>query len=246
MSRTFWKRCAVVSGLIAFIVCSGSTVRADRLEMIDGSVIWGRFIESTQDTITFEFIGGVAIFAVSDVFAVNFLEPALPGEAALGAEISAYRARPVTVPAGTRILARTIDGISSRIYGAGSAFTAVLAGDVVAEGMVLASRGTVVTGRLTRMQRARRAGRSSLTVELTSITVGGIVYPIVTSSVRAAGEDTRRRASRYAGRRFGSRGLRRGITVGAAGPVRTSGWLVEIPAGTLLEFRLGAPFIYER
>ena len=243
MKRGYWMLCPAVLGLILFVSGINDTVQADRLEMIDGSVLWGRFLGSTEDTVDFEFIWGSASFDLADVLSISFLEPAPLWAPAFGQDISTYRAESVTLPAGTRILVWTIDGISSRVYGPGYIFTAVLANDLVAEGMVLATQGTVLTGRLVRTQRAGRAGR---TVKLTSLTVGGIVYPITTSLVRAEGEDTRWRTPRSAGRRYGSRGLRRGVAVGTAGPVRPRGWQIEIPARTLLEFRLAVPFVYAR
>lgn len=246
MKRNFWMLSLAVLGLILFLSGINDTVHADRLEMIDGSVLWGRFLGSDEDTVDFQFIGGTATFVLDDVLSITFVEPAPPWAPAFGQDISTYRAESVTLPAGTKILAWTIDGISSRVYGPGSGFTAVLANDLVAEGVVLATHGTVLTGRLTHTRRMGRAGRPWLTVELTSLTVGGIVYPVATTLVRAVGEDTRRRTPRSAGRRYGSRGLRRGVAVGAAGPVRPRGRQIEIPARTLLEFKLSEPFVYSR
>ncbi len=246
MRGVSWILCVAVLGLILFVSGINDTVQADMLEMIDGSVLWGRFLGSDEDTVDFQFIGGTATFVLDDVLSITFLEPAPPWAPAFGQDISVYRAGPVTLPAGTRILVWTIDGISSRVYGPGSGFTAVLANDLVAEGVVLATHGTVLTGRLTRTRGMGRAGRPWLTVELTSLTVGGIVYPVATTLVRAVGEDTRLRTPRPAGRRYGSRGLRRGVAVGAAGPVRSRGRQIEIPARTLLEFNLSEPFVYSR
>ncbi len=246
MRGASWILCLAVLGLILFVSGIDDTVQADRLEMIDGSVLWGRFLGSTEDTVDFQFIGGTATFALDDVLSITFLEPAPPWAPAFGQDISTYRAKSVTLPAGTRILAWTIDGISSRVYGPGSGFTAVLANDLVAEGVVLATKGSVLTGRMVRTQRRGRAGRPWLTVELTSLTVGGIAYPVETTLVRAEGEDTRWRTPRFAGRIYRSRGLRRGVAVGAAGPVRPRGRQVEIPARTLLEFVLAEPFLYSR
>ena len=246
MRGVSWILCLAVLGLILFVSGINDTVQADRLEMIDGSVLWGRFLGSTEDTVDFQFIWGSATFDLADVLSISFLEPAPPWAPAFGQDISVYRAGPVTLPAGTRILVWTIDGISSQVYGLGHTFTAILANDLVAEGMVLTTKGTVLTGRLVRTQRAGRAGRPWLTVKLTSLTVGGIVYPVAASLVRAEGEDTRWRTPRFAGRIYRSRGLRRGVAVGAAGPVRARGRRIEIPARTLLEFTLSEPFVYSR
>ena len=245
MKRNYWMLSLAVLGLILFVSGVNDTVHADRLEMVDGSVLWGRFLGSTEDTVDFQFIWGTATFAL-DVLSITFVEPAPLWAPAFGEDISVYRAEPVTLPAGTRILVWTIDGISSQVYGPGYIFTAVLANDLVAEGVVLVTQGTVLAGRVAHTRRMGRAGRPWLTVKLTSLTVGGIVYPVSTTLVRAEGEDTRWRTPRSAGRRYGSRGLRRGVTVGTAGPVRPRGRQIEIPARTLLEFALSEPFVYSR
>ncbi len=47
MRGVSWVLCLAVLGLILFATGMSDTVHADRLEMIDGSVLWGRFLGST-------------------------------------------------------------------------------------------------------------------------------------------------------------------------------------------------------
>lgn len=246
MKRNYWMLSLAVLGLVLFAADIVDTAGADRLEMTDGSVLWGRFIRSDEDTVDFQFIGGITTFALADVVAISFLEPDPPEAPAFGQDISFYLTKPVTLPAGTSIPVWIIGGISSQVYGPGYAFTAVLETDLIAEGMLLASKGAVLAGRVSYTRGTGLAGRPWLTVELTTLTVGGTAYQISTNLVRAEGEDTRWRSPRSAGRRYGSRGLRRGVTVGTAGPARPRGWQIEIPARTLLEFTLSKPFVFSR
>ena len=64
----------------------------------------------------------------------------------------------VTVPAGTRILIRTIDSLDSTKQKTGYRFTASLETNLQAEDMVVAPRGSTVYGRLAE---ASSAGRMS-------------------------------------------------------------------------------------
>ena len=74
----------------------------------------------------------------------------------------------ITVPAGTRILIRTVDAIDSSKQKTGFRFTATLETDLQAEDKVVAPRGTTVYGRLAQASSAgRMSGSSELTLELT-------------------------------------------------------------------------------
>ena len=85
----------------------------------------------------------------------------------------------ITVPAGTRILIRTVDAIDSSKQKAGFRFTATLETNLQAEDQVIAPRGTTVYGRLAQASSAgRMSGSSELTLELTDILINGSAYPL--------------------------------------------------------------------
>jgi len=89
-----------------------------------------------------------------------------------GATATAQNATRVTIPAGTRVLIRTIDALDSSKQKAGYRFTATLETNLQEEDVVVAPRGTTVYGRLAEASSAgRMAGSSQLTLELTDIVI---------------------------------------------------------------------------
>ncbi len=240
MSRLLYRIIPVV--LILFV---GVGVSADRLELVDGTVIWGKVIGLSEYTVDYEYFGGIATFWLTDIYSLNFLEPPQrPPELVLEGMLPAFQTGFVTaVPAGTPIQVQLQDGISSKVYGAEYIFTGRVMADVVADGITLVKRGTVVTGRMIKLD---RPGRRILTVELTSWDIGGIAYPIEAGSVSLLAEGTGTGQIKARRPRRVKSSLRQGQTVATGGPILTSGSTVQIPAGALLEFRLTTAFIYYR
>lgn len=156
----------------------------------------------------------------------------------------------VTVPAGTRVLVRTVEPIDSRQHKAGHRFTATLEADLVGSGVTVAPRGSNVYGRLAEARQAGRlAGRSEITLEFTDIMVNNALSPISASGIQAVTEGTGRDTAGKVARGAaigalidGSSGARTGAKVGAGAAILTRGQSVNIPPGTLLEFTLAAPF----
>ena len=147
-------------------------------------------------------------------------------------------------------MVRTSQAIDSNRQQAGFRFTVRLESDLVADGVVVAPRGANAYGVLTQAQQSGRlAGRSQLTLTLTDIMVNNQMRPVVTSDVQAvtdntAGTSARRTlgAAAIGGLISGRSGARTGAAVGLGASILTSGETINIPAGTLLEFRLGQPF----
>jgi hypothetical protein len=163
----------------------------------------------------------------------------------------------VTVPAGTRILIRTIDSIDSSQQKAGYRFTASLETSLQADNMVVARRGTRVYGVLaTASSAGRMKGSSELGLELTEIVINGTSYPLLTSSYEIEGKgeggNTAKKVVGGAGLGAliggiagGGKGAGIGalIGVGAGTAVAASkkGQQLSIPSESLLEFRLAQP-----
>ena len=162
--------------------------------------------------------------------------------------------RRATVPAGTRLLVRTVDAIDSSKQRTGQRFTGSLETDLRADDVLVAPRGTPVHGRLVTAQAAgRMAGGAELTLELTDIVINGVANPIVTMSyeVRSTGQggQTATRIGGGAGLGAliggiagGGKGAGIGAAVGAAGGTAASaasgGQQISVPSESLLEFRL--------
>jgi len=130
--------------------------------------------------------------------------------------------------------------------GENAKFTAVLEGNVSADGEVLVPAGSKVYGQLFAVKKSRRlAGRSEVTLALVQMNVGGNIVKIETSGVRAVGEKKAKStagkvaAGAAVGAMFGGgAGAAKGAAVGATAALATQGNQINIPAGTLLDFTL--------
>ena len=163
----------------------------------------------------------------------------------------------VTVPAGTRILIRMVDGVDSNKQKAGYRFTGTLETNLQVEDTVVAPRGTTVYGRLANAKAAgRMSGGGELTLELTDIVIHGTAYPLVTSTYEVRSEGKGKKTSRrivggtglgaliggIAGGGAGAAiGAVSGAAVGTGASAATEGKQVSIPSESLLEFRLAQP-----
>jgi len=176
---------------------------------------------------------------------------------AIAASAAGQSTKRVTVPAGTRILIRTIDPLDSSKQKSGYRFTASLETNLQAEDMVVAPRGTTVYGHLAEASSAGRfSGSSQLSLELTDIVINGTAYPLLTSDFEVKGKGE---GKKTAGKVLGGTGLGAliggiagggtgaaiGALAGAAGGTAIAsskkGEQLQIPSESLLEFRLEQP-----
>ena len=156
----------------------------------------------------------------------------------------------VTVPAGTSFLVRTTQTLSTSNVSSGHRFTARLEADLVADGVVVAPRGSTVYGVITQAKKSGRlAGKSSIAFTLTDIMINNQLRPVVTSEVsgesaNTAGKTagTTARAAAVGGLIDGSSGAKTGAKVGLGVSLLSRGNSASVPSGTLLDFRLLQPF----
>jgi len=179
---------------------------------------------------------------------------AQPGTAGAGTPQNTKR---ITVPAGTRVLVRTIDALDSSKQKAGFRFTGELETNLMAEDMIIAYRGTTVYGHLAQASSAgRMKGSSQLTLELTDIVINGTAYPLLTSVIdikgKGEGANTAKKVGGGAGLGAliggiagGGKGALIGLASGAAAGTAVSaskkGEQIYVPSESLLEFRLEQP-----
>jgi hypothetical protein len=163
----------------------------------------------------------------------------------------------ITVPAGTRILIRTVDPIDSAKQKTGYRFTATLETNLQAEDTVIAPRGTTVYGRLAQASSSgRMSGSSQLTLELTDIVINGTSYPLLTSTyeIKGKGEGGNTAKKVVGGAGLGALigglagggkgagiGALAGAGAGTAVAASKKGEQLQIPSESLLEFRLEQP-----
>jgi hypothetical protein len=222
---------------------------ADTLELANGNKIEGKFVDRANGMVRFEVDGVVTAYSEKDVKNI-ILGPAGAGTAT-GAPGQSVQSGAVTVPAGTTFMVRTREALDSSRHRAGHKFTAILEADLVANGTVVAPKGSTVYGELTEAKQARRlAGRSEMTITFTGLMIDNQIRPLQSGSVNAVAEtgsagETVGRTARGAiigGLIDGSDGAKTGAKVGAGVSVLTRGSQINIPSGTLLEIPLAAPF----
>ena len=160
----------------------------------------------------------------------------------------AASAQAQTIPAGTTLVVRLADTVSSNDP-VGRRFSATLEYPLRVKGKTIAGTGARVYGRIDTSASAGRAfGRSALALSLTDIRINGTLEPIYTTSYQQEGASsghktaTRMGAGALIGAAVDGRsGARKGAAIGAASNLLSPGQAVAVPRGTLLDFRLAQP-----
>jgi len=122
------------------------------------------------------------------------LETAAP--AAAKAVETAAPARPpepkfATIEDGAKIQVLLQDALDSGVNKSGDTFRTILDKDIVVDGKIVAPRGSVLDGKLSSVVRSGRVeGRASMSLQLTSLTVGNQTYPLQTASLSFEAEST--------------------------------------------------------
>jgi len=222
---------------------------ADTIELVDGSLLEGRYVGGNKNTVMFETAGEVAALETSAVIAIYFSA----GIEAAEALAAAPPPKVITVPQGTRLMVRTSEVLDSRQHPAGHRFRGQLEGALSVGGQEIAPHGAMVYGQISAAQQSGRvAGSSELAVEFTDIMIGDQLHPIATTGLKAqtsntAGTTARRtaRGAAVGGLVGGSSGARTGAAVGAGASILTSGNSIHIPAGTLVETSLRSPLVIQ-
>ncbi len=149
----------------------------------------------------------------------------------------------VTIPAGTRILVRTSEALSSGRHQTGARFTTKLEAAITVNGAVVVPAGATVYGRVKEARAARRIRRAKLVVELTDVEINGQLYPIVTNEAGAEGGPNGTVAKVGAGALVGAAAgdAAAGAAVGGALALLSPGQQIEVPANFLAEFQTTQP-----
>jgi len=248
----------ITLGLTAGLLGWAAAASADVLELKNGQTLNGKYVGGTAGTIRFETSAGVQVVETGQALALTFTGggAAAPAPAAMApapaaaapAPAAAPAAASATIPAGTTLLVRMVDPVSSRDP-QGKRFTTTLDADLAVNGVVVARAGTKVYGRIQSAEQARRyAGQSTLDLRLTEIALGPNLVPIMTSGYTDAGARSGGKTARGAagGAAIGAiagggEGAAKGAAIGAVASGLKKGEAVSVSPGTLLEFRLQQP-----
>lgn len=161
------------------------------------------------------------------------------------------------IPAGTTISVRLIDPVDSDMDRLGQTYRASVDQPVIINGQTVIPRGTDAVAVLTNAQKGGRIeGRTSLTLDLRSITFNGSTYDLQTGGVTEQSGSRGQRSAKVIGGTAalgaiigaiagGGKGAAIGTVAGAgagtAAEVATSGPRVKIPSETRLTFTLSNP-----
>ena len=251
-------------GLISVMCVVVSAAMADSLELKNGSVIKGKFMGGDQNSINFEVGSSLQTYNIGDIRTLRFdskpegADVSVPSEGLYGSSASATETAKIssyaTIPAGTRVLVRTIDAIDSTKNHVGDRFQASLEEPLIVDEKVVAAKGADVYGRLEESKETGTfTGRSELKLALTGIVVDGKTVPLVTGDYeltgKSKGASTAKRTVGGAaigsiigaiagGGKGAGIGAGAGAGVGLGSEIITRGGQVKIPSETLLDFTL--------
>ncbi len=166
------------------------------------------------------------------------------------------------VPAGTALVVRLKNAVSSKTARAGETFTATVDKAVIVQGQTLIPRGAAVIGRVTDVKAAGKiSGAAQLGLKLTSITVGGKSYKVSSNAIAQTSTGKGKRTAVLGGggavlggavgglaggRKGAVLGLLAGGGAGTAGSALTGDADITLPAESMLSFRLSQPLDFSQ
>jgi len=250
------------ASLIALALGLSTYSFADVLTLKDGQKLTGTLVSRDANGVVFDIAGQKLTFKSENVASLSFGDaPAVsakePSESKTETQNKVQEdvtttqvAKSVTLPAGTRLVVRNNTSVDSKQHKAGHKFTARLEADLVVDDRIVAPRGSTLYGVVAAAkQSGRLVGKSTIELTFTDIMLNNQMLPIKTSGVKALTEATGKktvgttaRAAAIGGLISGSSGAKDGAKVGLGVSLLTRGNSVNIPAGTMLELQLAAPF----
>jgi len=253
-----------VQWLTAVLVLAVSaSLSADRVRLRSGKIITGMFIGGDSKSVRILLDNGqVSEAPIEDVVAVEFSarKPAPPPAAAKPAAAQPQAAlkpaaapKPITVPAGTKLNIRLVQGIDVDASEAGQTFKATVDDPVMMGGSIVIPRGATAVVQAAKVEQSgKMKGSDKITLKLNSISFGGKAYPITTEYVESKGSGEGKKTTRkvaggaglgavVGGIAGGGSGAAIGAAVGAAGGAIMSASGEEhlkLPSETRLTFQL--------
>ena len=257
-------------GITALLVLMvGVSLSADRIRLRSGKVLEGSFIGADSKAMRILLDDGrVSEVPIADTVAVEFSarkpappppppQPkpaAAPAAAAPAAPPPAPR-KTVTVPAGSVVNVRLTQAIDVDASQAGMKFKAVVDDPVMVNGSIVIPRGASCVLQAANVEQSgKMKGSDKITLKVSSIGFGGMVYEVVTTQVETKGKGEGKKTARKVGGGAGLGAIVGGIAGGGSGAAigaavgGATGAAVsaggeehlQLPAETRLQFQLSA------
>ncbi len=238
------------------ILLAFSEASADTIVLKNGLTLKGKFKGGTEKTIKFETSGTVQEIAINEVKSITFSADAQPvpstagqGSAtALPPAQGAATALPPSgsvaeIPAGTKIMIKTTQPISTAQHKAGAIIEAALELDLKVNGVTVAPKGSKVYGKVLESVGGRRIGLQRIVVKFDNLVINGKKVPIETEPVGAEGGRGSAAKMIGAGAIFGAAGgdAGKGAAIGAGIALLAGGKHIQIPAGSKVELTIKNP-----
>lgn len=230
-----------------------TALAADTATLKDGRVIAGTYLGGSPREVRIESGDRIATLNVADIRSIDFGV----SQEANKEEPRAAQAAAATLPAGTKLVIRMIDGVDSERNSVGQTFAASLDEPVMIDGDTVIPRGADVVVKLVDdKQSGKLAGRTTLTLDLMSVMVKGRMVDVNTQTHSVDSSSRGARTAKMAGGgallggiigaaagggKGAAIGLGSGAAAGAAAEILTKGQRVRIPSETRLTFVLENP-----
>ena len=252
------KRFVIAAMSLGALSLAGAVASADTLVLKDGTRVEGTVVGIAARTVTFKDANGISRrYPTTLVESLQFLS----AERVNPRAVNSHR---LQAPAGTELVVRTVETIDSRTAGANQVFSGIVEQAVTDE-----SGGVIIPGRssaqlmIRQMSSGGASGSPEMVLDVQSITIAGRRYLVSTENM-VVDSDTgvgrnKRTAEAVGGGAVlggiigaiagGGKGAAIGVLVGGAGgagaQVLTRGHDVQVPAETLLTFRLDKPVMLQ-
>ena len=214
---------------------------ADTLVLKDGKVLQGTYKGGSDSALTFEVEGKLQSIPLSGILSITFT----PREAAAAAAPPTEGT--VTIPAGSRVLVKLTQPLSTASHPAGTSFNAALATGLSVDGRLVVPPGTKIYGKVLESRGGRVVGGSKLVIVFTDLEINGQLVPVTIDPIGAeagrGGAIKKVGAGALIGLAIdGDKGAGTGAAVGGALAILSARRNhIQIPAGFQVEISLKQP-----
>lgn len=222
-----------LSLIALFSVSMAHFAFSDTIYFNNGEEIKGSIIEQNKKTLTIKTPENTTSYPMSDIKKVDKSEEK-------NKEIG-------TIPSGSVLHIKLTETISTRTNETGSKFKAKLESNFLVSGIVVANKGSVIYGTVIKSKKAGKvAGKSHMTISLTSISINKEQIQIQTNKLKIAEDDSQVKNHTHnvikgavIGELInGSDGAKDGAKVGAGVAALTNGQNIGIKKGTIIDFTI--------